>query len=227
VELGRGQTQLTEAVVTPPPPAPTPVETPKVTPAPVPVVAADVRDWEPLKDSRDVSALEGYRRKYPSSPFAEQAGRRLDDIRKQQADLARKQQEQADAAARVKAEAEKAQESQAVRGAIDRYAKGYDAKDVDTLRSVWPGMPSQTQTTLRRTFREAKSISLKLTPQSVEVNGNSAVAVCARELRQMLDRPLDDRVYPVTIRKAFQMPLKADPRGRSNFPGERSQCGSA
>jgi serine/threonine-protein kinase len=192
VELGRPQVLLTEIPAAAPLPAP-PVESPKV--PPVTLTPADARDWEQLKDSRDVAALEGFRRKYPNSSFSEQAARRLDDIRKQ-AEIVKKQQlEQAETAARLKAEAAEAQkrtqDTQAIRGAIDRYAKAFESKDLDTLKAVWPGMPSQTQTTLRRTFREAKSISLKLRPDSVEVNGNSAVAACSRELRQMLDRPLD------------------------------------
>jgi len=56
---------------------------------------------------------------------------------------------------------------------------------------VWPGMPGQTQNTLKRTFRDAKSISLKLSPESMEVTGNSATVVCASQLFQVLDRPLN------------------------------------
>ena len=192
------------AVVVPPPP---PVETPKPPPPVNTTPAADVRDWESLKDSRDAVALQDFRRKYPLSPYSEQAARRLEDIQRQQAETARKQKEQSDAAAaRLReseaakvAEAAKNQDAQAVRGAIEQYAKAFESKKIEAVLAVWPGMSGSTQNTLKRTFKDAKSISLRLRPESVEVTGNSAIAVCSRELRQMFDRPFD-QTDKVTIR---------------------------
>jgi len=103
-------------------------------------ISADARDWEPLKNSRDVAALEAFRRKHPSGPFSEQALHRLEDIRKQQDDIARRQKEQADAAARLKeaeranaaeAEKKKNQEIQAIRGVIEQYAKAFESKRLE------------------------------------------------------------------------------------------------
>jgi tetratricopeptide (TPR) repeat protein len=195
VELARSQVTLTEAA------APPPAEQKKVEASKQMTVPADARDWEPLKNSRDVAALEAFRRKHPSGPFSEQALLRLEEIRKQQDDIVRRQREQAEAVAKLKeaekanaAEAEKkkkSQEIQAIRGVIEQYAKAFESKSLGELIAVWPGMPAQTQNTLKRTFRDAKSISLKLNPESIEVAGNSATVVCDRQLRQVLDRPLN------------------------------------
>ncbi|MBC8167213.1 MAG: hypothetical protein H7Y20_15255, partial [Bryobacteraceae bacterium] len=88
----------------------------------------------------------------------------------------------------------------------EQYARAFESKKLERLLAVWPGMPGQTQNTLKRTFKDAKSISLRLSPDSMDVNGNSATVVCARQLRQVLDRPLDQS-DKVTIR------LKRNERG--------------
>ncbi|MBC7924223.1 MAG: PEGA domain-containing protein, partial [Bryobacteraceae bacterium] len=151
-------------------PATAPVEVARQ--PPVTVTPTDARDWESLKDSRDVTALESFRRKHPTGTFSEQALHRLEEIRKQQDDIARRQKEQAEAALRLRdaerlkaADAEKKnEETQAIRVAIEQYARAFESKKLERLLAVWPGMPGQTQNTLKRTFKDAKSISLRLSP---------------------------------------------------------------
>jgi hypothetical protein len=243
-DISEAQSQLSESAPAPPPPAPPKVvaETPKPAPQPEPV-RPEIREWDALKDSRDISTLEAFRRKYPGTQVADQAAQKLERLEgdaalnshdakslrafvakypsSQLAQQAHKQIDQLDwedlnkkdagalktyisqhpsSPFRDDAEAELAKlgaanraahDREEINGVLARYAQAFDAKDVGTVQAVWPSIPASTLDTLRKTFKSVRSISVQLRPTSVQIDGDTAVANCTRQLRQVTDRPLE------------------------------------
>ena len=68
--------------------------------------------------------------------------------------------------------------SAGVEAAIGRYRAASEALDAGAVQAVWPSAPAGT---LRRSFANYESLSMRVTGCEVQVQGSSATAVCWRE----------------------------------------------
>jgi serine/threonine protein kinase len=215
VQLGGAEVELAEL---PPPPQPKPQPPPQqaqqpVIPAPPPKPdprVLEAQAWEQVRNSRDIAALEDFRRKHPGSDFAEQAARRIEQVEweavnKQDAAALRTfaqkhpggalaQQALAEAA-KVEQAHKAGVERQAIQQLLSRYESAYQTRDADALEAVWPSIPPRTLASIRTTFRNARSISLDLNPAGeANISGDTATLVCRRTLQQSFgDKPLQNQ----------------------------------
>ncbi|MBI3682434.1 MAG: protein kinase [Acidobacteria bacterium] len=202
----------------PPQPAQTapPVATPLVSREP-PSSAKDPRqeEWERLSSSRDVAALEAFRRRYPEGPHSAPALRRLEEIEweavRGAGDAARleaykEKYPSSPHASQAGLEAERLVREASrrlIQEALLRYSQAYEGKDLAAVKAVRPGLSAAQVKSLEDTFRNSRAIQMRLEMLGEpQISGNSATISC--RLSQMFTMRNGDRV-PASNNVAIQL----------------------
>jgi hypothetical protein len=156
-----------------------------LTPPPVP---PDERAWADLANSRNVAALEQFRRDFPNSPHAREASDRLSQIEAEKA--------------RAAEAAQARQARQLVDATLERYRLAFEHRSVDELRRVWPTLTRQEQTSFQEFFRNARAVSMSLRPQGEpEIAGDTATVKAVRSIQMTSERGREPaQENPVVIR---------------------------
>lgn len=163
---------------------------------PVPAVDPAAKEWQKLSTSRDVAALAAFRSRYPDSEFAKPAFQRVQEVQwenaKASADPARlrayvESHPKSPFSPLATAEAERlehAAQSKAVLDVLTKAAAAYMARDMDTLKEHWPALPPPRQQRIQATFRNSKSIEMKLDPTGeAQFVGDSAMVPVRHQLK--------------------------------------------
>jgi len=183
----------------PPPPVatkPEPVTTAAVKAPPPPAPSPDpaVTEWQKISATHDQNVLSEFMRRFPNSPQAADANRKLGQLR-----------DEAARTAADKASSELAATRSAIQQTLGRYAQAYRDRDANAVNSVWPGLNKQDLKRIQDSFKSASSIQMSLRPVSdPEITGDLAQVVCSRSLQftfpQGVQKPLQDKVT-VQMRK--------------------------
>src|SRR5262249_28652860 len=67
-------------------------------------------------------------------------------------------------------------ERQAVRLVLDRYKAGYERKDINAVRAVFPTLGGMEESGTRDMFRFARSIEMQLSVTGIQISGDTATA---------------------------------------------------
>jgi serine/threonine protein kinase len=155
-------------------------------------------EWNSIKSTHDTPALERFRAKYPSSPLAKSAADRIENlawesIRNSQnpSDFQRFVKEHPEsvhvseangtiASLNAKANAPQQDDRAQVMQVLDAYKVAFEAKDLNKLAAVWPGVP---RNQLQTTFQHAKAIRVSISPEAPKINGDSASVVCKQSVQ--------------------------------------------
>jgi tetratricopeptide (TPR) repeat protein len=162
--------------------------------------SAQRQGWEGLKTSKDLSALQAFLKEHPASPFTGQVEQRIEEVeweginKKDSAALRGflqrhpkgifAQQALTDIAGLEKEQRFDA-DLQAIQQVLTAYAGAFRRMDPKAVRSAWPGIPKETLDTIQQTFRNARTLELRLIPlRAPSVTDGSAEVTCQREIRQ-------------------------------------------
>ncbi|MBI2686140.1 MAG: caspase family protein [Acidobacteria bacterium] len=169
-------------------------------------------EWDRIANSRDIAAFEAFRERFPNDPLVTEAGNRVRTLEwdRVRADgdpkavrlFLSRYPRHVEAARWLAAQEanEKNSTSSAVLGAIERYSKAYESRDVDSLQAVRPGLGPAERKRLEQAFREFKSIKYSLTPAGEPAIEATAATVKCRlkvEMRSSdgaTPRPVDQAV---------------------------------
>jgi hypothetical protein len=207
VNLGGPDVTLATAAQPSPTPVPAtqPARTPVPAPAPPPAANEAAAEWARISGSNDANTLDQYVKKYPGSPFAGEATKKLDQLRAEAARKAAPQQV-ATAPPPVPAStpaprpaAPDAGERPAILGVVNRYAAAYEARNVDEVAKLWPNLQKQQLKKIQDSFKAARAIRMNLQPVGdPAVDGDRASVTCTRLLQYTFDsgaqKPVQDQV---------------------------------
>lgn len=203
--LNTADTQLAKA------PSP-PTVTSGAEPSPaVPTVDPAQRDWDRVRNSSDLKALESYVTKYPDSPFTAEANHKIEqldwdrvkdtnDPAQLQAFLNRHPSSQFAAVARTsidtlnnaRVDAERARadderlrsERRAIVDVLNEYSAAFRNKNVERITALYPNLDKQQVKKLREVFKAAQSVQMDLRPTGEpQINGDFASVVCQRSIQ--------------------------------------------
>jgi serine/threonine-protein kinase len=180
-------------------------------------------DWESAQNSRDAAPLEAFLRKYPNSANAAQVRQRLEEldwasVNRQDAAALRgflqrhpsgplATQGNADLAA-LQQKSALAADRGAIGQALAQYANSYNRRNLQELQAVWPSLSGGTLEAIRQAFRNARAISLELSPvRDPEISGDTAMVQVRRTLQQTFER------QPLVNRDTVIITLKNTGRG--------------
>ena len=215
------QARIGAPVAAPPPPEPAdgPVQ--------------ELADWTAIRDRTEIAAFEAFIEKHPDGSLRREAERRIDDLtwaRTRRAGtsdavsayLGRYPEGEHVAEARgLLAELKppaapqpelqprslvaEVSEDDRINGVLRDLGRAYEAKDIDRVRALWPGLTSEQNSRLAGSFKVARSIGYELDPLGpAEINGDEASIRCRRIVRYSDDRgdrkPVESDVT-VTLRK--------------------------
>jgi hypothetical protein len=182
----------------------------------VEAAGSDQREWDALKNSRNVASLQAFAKKHRGSPFAEQAMRRSElleweSVNKKSAQALRDFLQQhpdgsySDAAkaelGKLDRESRETTDRQGVLQAIERYAGAFERKDMGQLQQAWPGIPRGTLKTISDSFKDATSIKMVIVPsREPDVSGDTATVTCRRTISQVFDRTLKETENQITVK---------------------------
>jgi hypothetical protein len=163
-------------------------------------LTAERQDWEGLRNSREIAALQSFLQKYPTGLHAGAASQRIEQVdwesvdRKDPAALKAFLQKNPGSSFSAQASAEIARleqsrgasaDRQGIQAALEAYVGAFQRMDANALQAAWPDIPNDVFSRAQQAFRDAKSITLSLVPLADPVlNGDSAVVACRRELKQ-------------------------------------------
>jgi serine/threonine-protein kinase len=144
----------------PKPEAQVPVAPPK--PAPPPAQpdprALMEEEWARAGAASNPAALDAFRRKYPQSPYVPQAAARIEQMERESA-------------------------RRDILGVVRRYQAAFEGRDLDSIRSVWPGLSREQLHSLEENFKMTRSLSMTLRPAGdPEIQGDSASVSCQRTI---------------------------------------------
>ena len=172
-------------------------------------------EWDRLSSSRDPIALEAFRQKFPGDPLAIEAAKKIEAIEwdKARASADPKsvrlflgrfpQNQEARQWLSIQENSEKSNASAAVLSAIEKYGKAYEARDIEALQAVRPGLISAERKRLEQAFRDFKSIRYQLVPSGEPaIEATAATVKCRLKVEMKLNdgaspRPVDQ---PVTVK---------------------------
>jgi hypothetical protein len=132
------------------PPAP-PVSPPAEPTAPSP----DQTDWPHVRDTKDAAVIEAFLSRYPSSPLADQARQRLQQL-------------------------QVSSDRNTILSILSRYAAAYQHRSVDELQAVYPGVNRKK---VSETFKSASAIKMYLVPVGdPSISTDTATVKCDQKL---------------------------------------------
>jgi serine/threonine-protein kinase len=128
-------------------------------------------EWEAL-DRKDRSALERFAARHRGTPLGQQAASEIERIERE-----------AEAAATHTAEKQITTDREEIARLLNLYAAAFERKDLNLLKSVWPGLP---QAALAQAFRGRGEIRSHLRPLApAELAGGHATIRCTRVTEQV------------------------------------------
>jgi hypothetical protein len=158
-------------------------------------------EWEKLKGTQDVNAIERYVSLFPNGPFSRQAMDQLEDLRWQQLDhndanalkiyLARfpngpHASETNELITRLNSDEEVARKRAEIESALNGYASAIRHRSEEQLRRAWPGIPDADLQFWLDSFAKTKSISLEVSPiEEPKINGSSVHLYCRRKITKI------------------------------------------
>lgn len=177
--------------------------------------SAAAMEWDRVAESKDLTALEAFRQKYPGDPLALEAARRLEVLEWERVKaapdaaairqfLARFPQHQ-EALRWLREHAANEQKSvhTAILEVLARYAKAYESRDVEAMQAARPSFGAADKKRLEQAFREFRSIRYSLTPtEDPSVEPTAATVKCRLKVEMRSNdggspRPVDQ---PVTVK---------------------------
>jgi serine/threonine protein kinase len=101
--------------------------------------------------------------------------------------------------------------SKEIADAVAKYRHSFEARDLNGLKTVWPGMTRSEQNSFQNFFRIARSIKLMMTPVGdPEVTSSGAIARYRRSTNASDDRralPTEDQTVKITFHRAGDLML--------------------
>lgn len=184
--------------------------------------ALEAEAWDRVRSSNDIAVLDRFRASYPNGAFSGDAARRIEQIEWERASAANDTKAYRDFVAkypggqfsdRARAELaklDKAGQTAANRRLVDsalaRYRQAFENRDLDSLKSVWPGLSRSELSSIQNFFRIARSISLQLRlTGDPEINGDTAVVRSRRVMSASDERgplPAQDQMVTIHLRKS-------------------------
>jgi uncharacterized caspase-like protein len=165
-----------------------------------------VTEWQALRESNDVAALETFRRRYPNDPLAAQASSRIERLEWDRASVSRKPEDlraflarfpssEFAAAARAAlsqmdtpATTAPVDPQQGIQETLKKYAEAYGRKDLEEIKTLRPALSRSEVKALEQVFGFARSLSMQLEPLGpAKVDGDSAT-LRARITTQIRDQ---------------------------------------
>jgi hypothetical protein len=178
--------------------------------------SSDQREWDELRTSHDIPALQAFAKKYAGGTLADQALRRAEQLdwetlnRKDAAALRAFVRRHPDGSYSAQAAADIAKlvqedsaaaDREGVRQALMRYAAAYERMDVGELKETWPTIPAETLNVISASFRNARSMQMELRPvDQAVITGDTAVVACQRLISQLFDKKPLEAQDKITIR---------------------------
>lgn len=96
--------------------------------------------------------------------------------------------------------------SKQIADAVNKYRQAFEARDLNGLKTVWPGMTRSEQNSFQNFFRIARSIKLQMSPAGdPEVTSSGAIARYRRSMIASDDRrslPSEEQTVKITFHKA-------------------------
>jgi serine/threonine-protein kinase len=96
--------------------------------------------------------------------------------------------------------------SRAIADAVAQYRQAFEARDLNGLKAVWPGLGRNEQTSFQNFFRIARTVKLQMTPiGEPEITASGATAQYRRAISASDERralPTQDQTVKVTFRKS-------------------------
>jgi hypothetical protein len=164
-----------------------------------PAPSGPAQEWERIASSRDTAVLENFRKKYPDTPFARQAGQKIEQLdwesSKSAGDTAALRafllkyphglySESAKASLANLDTQRTASERQAIRDVLRHYSEAYDRKDAEQVAALHPALNNKDLKKVRDSFKAAQSVQMTLRPlEDPQINGERATVTCARSLQ--------------------------------------------
>ncbi|PYV41715.1 MAG: hypothetical protein DMG06_16260 [Acidobacteria bacterium] len=90
-------------------------------------------------------------------------------------------QSQIEPAGRVKDTAQKETDRQGVEQILKSYKAAWESKDLDRLKTLWPGLGGGKEKKIKQTFEFSRSIKIDLQPTNIHIAGNAATVTCQRQ----------------------------------------------
>jgi hypothetical protein len=94
----------------------------------------------------------------------------------------------------------------AIAEAVARYRQAFEARDLNALKAVWPGLGRNEQNSFQNFFRIARSVKLQMTPAGEpEVTPGGAIAQYRRTISASDERralPTQDQTVKITFHKS-------------------------
>ncbi|HZS54376.1 MAG TPA: protein kinase [Bryobacteraceae bacterium] len=130
-------------------------------------------DWNAL-DRKDVSALERFAAEHSATPLAQQATLEIERMKREAAGIAKK-----------KTDNQLTVDREEISRVLTVYAAAFDQKNLNLLKTIWPGLP---ETALARAFRGKGEIRSQLRPlAAAEVIDENATIRCSRVTDQITE----------------------------------------
>jgi hypothetical protein len=135
-------------------------------------------EWDAV-DRKDRAALERFAARYRGTPFAEPANAEIARLDRESSAAAAAA---ANAAAAKKAEEQAGADRNEIARVLATYATAFEKKDLQLLKSVWPGLPESTLADAFRGRGQVRSQLRALAPP--ELAGDHASVRCTRITEQ-------------------------------------------
>jgi hypothetical protein len=98
-----------------------------------------------------------------------------------------------------------------VEDAVSRYRQAFEARDLQALKAVWPGLSRDEQNSFQNFFRIARTVQLRLTQVGEpEITPGGATARYRRLVNASDERralPAQEQTIKITFRKAGEQML--------------------
>jgi tetratricopeptide (TPR) repeat protein len=107
-------------------------------------------------------------------------------------------QSQVEAPDRARDAAQKESDRRGVEEALRGYKTAWESKDLDRLKTLWPGLDGGTEKKLKQTFEFSRSIKIDLQLTNISITRDAATVICQRQ----------DRTVTVTGDKLTSKPFK-------------------
>lgn len=159
--------------------------------------SAAANEWDRIGSSTDTVVLDGFRRRFPADPLAQQAATRIRSLEWERAlasgtpeavdDFLRRFPGHSDATRWVvdRKAADKALALAGIKAAVDKVGAAYAARDLEALQSIRPTLTPQERKRLEDAFRMFKTIRYELRPSSapdLHSSGDTAMVKCRLEV---------------------------------------------
>ncbi len=152
------------------------------------VARLDDLSWQ-RTDQNDVSSIRTYIGNYPEGRHAAEARKKVDDLSRLATAVRPTTPRATDArpADTRSAQPSAADDNKAISAVLSQYQHAYEAKDVQELQTIWPGMTGVQIKGVGDFFRQASNLSLQYQITQMEINGDNATVRFTQTLKYAVD----------------------------------------